>query len=92
MYLSQLFPLVPEMIDSSGYSVRMRYAHALDYWGDQLSAGGDFCGAVQKYEASAQILNSEATTAKVGLARTECQNNPSVPTQTDNAPSETPIP
>jgi len=92
VYLSQLYPLVPDMIDSSGYSVRMRYAKALEYWGDQLSASGDFCGAVQKYEASAQIMNSEATTAKAGQARTECQNNPSQPTQTDGAPSETPVP
>jgi len=49
--------MVPNLIDSSGKTVRQRYTQALELWGDQYAAGGDFCSAVPKYEASLQVTN-----------------------------------
>ncbi len=80
IYFSQLNNMVPDMIDYSGMSVRMRYADALTNWGDQLVATGDFCGAVQKYEASNQVTNSQSIIDKLNQARSDCENNPTTPT------------
>jgi len=93
IYFSQLFAMVPELSDSSGMSVRRRYSDALTYWGDQLAATGDYCGAVQKYEASNQISNSQTIVDKLNQARTDCENNPTVPTPSETATQEpTPTP
>jgi len=68
--------MVPNLIDSSGKTVRQRYTQALELWGDQYAAGGDFCSAVPKYEASLQVTNSQAMEEKLGAARTGCENQP----------------
>ena len=76
IYFSQLNDMVPNLIDSSGKTVRQRYTQALELWGDQYAAGGDFCSAVPKYEASLQVTNSQAMEEKLGVARTGCENQP----------------
>lgn len=92
IYFSQLNGMVPDLIDSSSTTVRQRYAKALDLWGDQLAAGGDFCSAVPKYEASLQVTYSKAMEDKLGAARTGCENQPPATETPQPTPSETVTP
>lgn len=96
IYFSQLNDMVPDLIDFSGKSVRQRYTEALSLWGDQLSAAGDFCGAIPKYETSAQVTNSQAMNDKVSAARAGCEGQASqtITPEATATPSETltPVP
>lgn len=93
-YFSQLYAMVPNMMDSSGMTVTMRYTQGLEFWGDSLAAGGDYCSAVSKYEASAGITWSQAIIDKIDNAKRECEKQNTVPTvkKTENPPTETATP
>jgi tetratricopeptide (TPR) repeat protein len=55
---SELYPLVPNLVDSSGISVRSRYAAALEGYGDYLQQTFMWCEAVPQYEASMGVVSS----------------------------------
>lgn len=92
IYFSQLNDMVPDLIDSSGMTVRQRYTKALEFWGDQFAAGGDYCSAVPKYEASLQITYSKVMEDKLGATRTSCENQPPATETPQPTASETVTP
>jgi tetratricopeptide (TPR) repeat protein len=87
---SELYSLVPNLIDSSGITVRTRYAGALEGYGDYLQQTYMWCDAVTQYEASMGIISSEALSAKLTQAREYCSNPPSTPTPTVDPSIPTP--
>jgi tetratricopeptide (TPR) repeat protein len=89
LYFSQLNDMVPDLIDSSGMTVRSRLTKALEAWGDQLAATGDFCSAVPKYEASLKATNSKAMEDKLGAARASCETQPPATDTPQPTPTET---
>ncbi len=92
---SELYPLVPNLVDSSGITVRSRYAGALDGYGDYLQQTYMWCDAVPQYEASMGIVNSESVNTKLTQARELCSNPPPgtpTPTVDPNIPTPTPGP
>ncbi len=84
---SELYPLVPNLVDSSGISVRSRYAAALEGYGDYLQQTFLWCEAVPQYEASMGVVSSSALSEKLTKAREYCSNPPPTPT-----PITTPTP
>jgi hypothetical protein len=89
LYFSQLSGMVPDLIDFSGKTVRQRYTQALELWGDQFAAGGDYCSAVPKYETSLQVTNSKAMEDKLSAARTSCESQPPATETPQPTPSAT---
>jgi hypothetical protein len=91
---SELFALVPNLIDSSGITVRSRYAGALEGYGDYLQQTFIWCDAVPQFEAAMGIKSSEELNTKLTQAREYCANPPATPTPTEdpNIPTPTPGP
>ena len=89
LYFSQLNDMVPSLIDSSGMTVRVRYTKALEAWGDQIAASGDYCSAVQKYEASLKVTYSKTMEDKLGAARASCETQTPVIETSQPTPAET---
>ncbi len=89
---SDLFALVPNLIDASGITVRSRYAGALEGYGDFLQQTYAWCEAVAQYEASIGIASSTRMAEKLTLAREFCANPPATPTPTAGPPTPTPTP
>lgn len=77
---AELYPLVPNLVDASGITVRSRYAGALEGYGDYLQQTFLWCEAVPQYETSIGVLSSEALSAKLTQAREYCSNPPPTPT------------
>lgn len=88
---SQLYPLVPNLVDASGITVRSRYADALAGYGDYLQQTYLWCDAVPQYQNSLSIKPSDAVNAKFVQAQEYCVNPPSTPTPTvdPNVPTPT---
>lgn len=89
---SELYALVPNLIDASGITVRSRYAGALEGYGDYLQQTFAWCDAVVQYEASAGIVWSDRMVEKLATARELCANPPATPTPTPGPPTPTPTP
>ncbi len=86
---SELYALVPNLIDASGITVRSRYAGALEGYGDYLQQTFAWCEAVTQYEASIGIASSNRMAEKLTLARELCANPPATPTPTMGPPTPT---
>jgi hypothetical protein len=82
-----LYAMVPFMIDVNGVTVTQRYAQSLAGYGDSLQSTYEWCGAVEQYEKSLSIMNSDAVGGIIDDARAKCENPPATPT-----PSGTPTP
>lgn len=89
---SELYALVPNLIDASGITVKSRYAGALEGYGDYLQQTFAWCEAVVQYEASAGILWSDRMVEKLAVARELCANPPPTPTPTMGPATPTPPP
>lgn len=91
---SELYALVPNLVDSSGITVRSRYAGALEGYGDYLQQTFMWCDAVPQFESAMGIKASDALNTKLTQAREYCANPPATPTPTEdpNAPTPTPGP
>lgn len=91
-----LYPLVPQLRDSSGITVTMRYSRALVGYGDSLQQAYDFCGAVPIYSQANSIYADETLPGKIAQAEEYCANPPELPTPTVDpsapTPTETPEP
>lgn len=88
-YFSQLYAMVPNLMDSSSMTVTMRYGKGLELWGDAFAASGDFCSAVPKYEASAGITWSQPLVDKIDQANQGCAGQPPTP---EGGVAPTPVP
>jgi tetratricopeptide (TPR) repeat protein len=77
---AELYPLVPNLVDASGITVRTRYAKALEGYGDYLQQTYLWCDAVPQYESSIGVIPSDALSAKLTQARDYCSNPPATPT------------
>lgn len=89
---SELYALVPNLIDASGITVKSRYAGALEGYGDYLQQTLYWCDAVVQYETSATIVWSDRMVEKLATARELCANPPPTPTPTMGPPTPTPLP
>lgn len=89
-----LYPLVPQLRDSSGITVTQRYSRALAGYGDFLQASYDFCGAAASYRQAASVLTEAGISEKITQADEYCANPPATPTPTvdPSMPTETPTP
>jgi hypothetical protein len=77
-----LYSMYPYMIDVNGVTVTQRYAESLKGYGDLLQVSLDWCGAVEKYEQSLNIMSLDSTNAIIEDARAKCANPPPTPTPT----------
>lgn len=90
-YFSQLYTMVPNLMDSSAMTVTMRYSKGLELWGDALASAGDNCSAVEKYQASAGITWSQALVDKISNAQNLCSTQGEFPaTKAPDKPTATP--
>jgi len=88
---SELYAIVPNLIDFNGITVKERYAQSLEGYGDDLQSIYDWCNAVTQYETSQSIMNIQTVSDKLPQARANCANPPPTPTPTPN-PAWTPTP
>ena len=77
-----LYAMYPYMIDVNGVTVTQRYAESLKGYGDMLQISLDWCGAVEKYEQSLNIMSLDSTNAIIEDARNKCANPPPTATPT----------
>ncbi len=77
-----LYTMYPYMIDVNGITVTQRYAESLKGYGDMLQASLHWCGAVEKYEQSLNIMSLDSTNSIIEDARNKCANPPPTPTPT----------
>ena len=82
---SELYPLVPNLIDFNGKTVKQRYAEALAGYGDSLEALYQWCDAVTQYETSTGIASIQTVIDKLPEARANCANPPNTPTPAEIA-------
>jgi len=77
-----LYPLVPQLRDSSGITVTQRYARALIGYGDTLQISYDYCGAATSYSQALSIYAETGLPEKLAQAKEYCANPPVIPTPT----------
>ena len=77
-----LYPLVPQLRDSSGITVTQRYARALIGYGDTLQLSYDYCGAASSYSQALSIYAETGLPEKLAQAKEYCANPPVIPTPT----------
>jgi len=79
--LTQLHNLSPTYADTAD-----RLALSYMRYGDQLSAGGEWCEAAEQYALSAEMKSSAAVTTKEQLAVRYCEEPPSATPETEGTP------
>lgn len=89
---AELYQIVPNLLDSSKFSVRQRYAGSLEGYGDFLQMTYEWCAAVPQYEAAASILPSDVINEKISRGQKLCANPPATPTPTIDPYAPTPTP
>ncbi|NMB89773.1 MAG: hypothetical protein GYA17_15545 [Chloroflexi bacterium] len=80
-YFSQIYPVLPNLRDGSGWTAVDRYRLALIGYGDQLADRGDYCSAWDQYKTAQQISSDDTLNQKASGAEFECLG-----------PTETPAP
>lgn len=87
---AEIYPSLPNMIDSSGMTAQERYRVGLIKWGDQLALQEEWCAAYEKYELAFAFVVDE-TIAPTATAvydkchapeETEATSNTATPTPT----------
>jgi len=56
---AEIYPSLPNMIDSSGMTAQERYRIGLIKWGDQLALQEEWCAAYEKYELAFAFVVDE---------------------------------
>ena len=99
--MPEIYPYFPNMHDKSGFTATERFRIASVKYGDQLSAAGQYCEALQQYQNAQGIINDAAVEPTVtevykGCYPPEPTLGPTLtPTPTFTitiGPSETPTP
>lgn len=86
-YFGQVASAMPYLRDGSGWTATERYRGALIQYGDQLANQGDWCAALEQYQAAASIRGDAALVRTIDQAAEACLP----PTETP-ASSLTPTP
>jgi len=76
---------VPNMIDTSGYTAKQRYAKSLEGYGDYLTEIFDYCNALIEYDAANNVISTEALVAKITQTQGFCASPPPVTTEEPTA-------
>ncbi len=85
----QIYPSLPNLIDSSGMTAQERYRVGLIKWGDQLAIQEDWCTAYEKYELAFAFGVDEMVAPTATHVYEECNR----PEETEAPPAtETPTP
>ncbi|MCX6056007.1 MAG: hypothetical protein NTZ74_14050 [Chloroflexi bacterium] len=82
----QIYTMVPNLMDSSGITAKMRYEQSLEGYGDFLETTNAWCDAVVQFEAANNVLSTQPLIDKLNLARGNCANPPALPTPTPEPP------
>lgn len=83
----QIYPSLPNLIDSSGMTAQERYRIGLIKWGDQLALQEDWCAAHEKYELAFAFGVDERIAPTATYVYDECNK----PKETEPPPAtETP--
>lgn len=80
-YFAQIYPALPNLRDSSGYTATERYREALIGYGDQLMMESKFCEAQLQYEAALVFSNSPDVSSKATSAAEMCSGSQTTETQ-----------
>lgn len=80
-YFAQIYPALPNLRDSSGYTATERYREALIGYGDQLMMESKFCDAQLQYEAALAFSNTADLSSKATSAAEMCSGSQNVETQ-----------
>lgn len=86
----QIYPVVPNLMDSSGMTARERYRVGLIKWGDQLALQKDYCLAQEKYDLAFTLFVDESVSPAATAIHDACQESKK-PKETE-APQETMTP
>ena len=86
----QIYPVVPNLMDSSGMTARERYRVGLIKWGDQLALQKDYCLAQEKYDLAFTLFVDESVGPAATAIYEACQESKK-PKETE-APQETMTP
>ena len=68
-----VYPSMPNMIDSSGYTASERYRIAPEKYAEQLVNDGKYCEAVEYYEISLSIANNDQVASAAAKAQNLCE-------------------
>lgn len=81
-YFEEIYPSLPNMRDSSGWTAIERYRIAASSYADELMAGGDSCGAYDYYQKSLNAVADSAVQTKADEAYRICYPPTTEPTVT----------
>jgi hypothetical protein len=88
---AEIYPALPNMIDSSGMTAQERYRVGLIKWGDQLALQEDWCAAYEKYEMAFAFVVDESVAPTATAVYNAC-HNPTESESSQNAATPTPSP
>jgi hypothetical protein len=86
----QIYPYIPNLRDSSGYTAIERYRIAAEKYGNQLSEKGDACGAADYYGKSLNAVQNSALEPTATAAYLVCHPPTSTPEPTLAEPTVSP--
>lgn len=89
-YFSQLVQVVPNLMDGSGWTTSDRYREALQKYGDQLAASGEWCLAQEQYDLAQEFRSDPNLQPTASYAAEQC----AAPDEDDSSglQTETPTP
>jgi hypothetical protein len=87
-YFGQLYPMLPSLRDSSGWTVAERFRKGSIYYGDQLMAANQYCQGRDQYLNALNIANDDLLAPTATKAQLLCEP----PTNTPLPVTETPTP
>jgi len=84
-YFEQVYPSLPNLRDSSGWTAQERYRIALVQYGDQLMLSGEYCKAKDQYEKALNFGADEKLNQAFDQAKQKCE--PPKPTSQPATPT-----
>ncbi|MHB8135662.1 MAG: hypothetical protein ACYDH1_15740 [Anaerolineaceae bacterium] len=72
---AEIYPALPNMIDSSGMTAQERYRVGLIKWGDQLAIQEEWCAAYEKYEMAFAFVVDEKVAPTATAVYNECHKS-----------------
>lgn len=91
-YFSQLAPVVPNLMDGSGWTATDRLRIAYIRYGDQLALAGEWCMAQQQYDLANQVGQNPTLEPTAIYAAEQCAGGAEPPPDDGGTPTETPTP
>jgi tetratricopeptide (TPR) repeat protein len=89
-YFSQIILLAPNLRDSTNMTATERYRVASIRYGDFLASNGDWCSALEQYQAALEMGSDPSIEPTASWVENKCQEDQKEEDEGDEEPTETP--